>query len=116
MKHNKFFKNLIAKKPHEALLDLVNKLTYEYKKEGEFLFRYGDRGTTFYVILEGIVGVNVPIDEEKSTLEKEVHQMVKGQSFGELALIYDIPRAASIQAKTDCHFAVLEKECYAAIL
>jgi len=53
---------------------------------------------------------------EETALEKEVAQMEKGQSFGELALIYDTPRSASIQAKTDCHFAVLEKEDYAAIL
>ena len=120
LKENKFFKNLVEKKPLDAVLDLVNKLTYEFKQEGEYVFRHGDRGTTFYVILEGIVGVNVPFvvddEEEETELEKEVSQMVKGQSFGELALIFDQPRAASIQAKTDCHFAVLEKQSYAEIL
>ena len=120
LKENKFFRNLVEKKPLDAVLDLVNKLTYEFKQEGEFVFRHGEKGTTFYVILDGIVGVNVPIvDDEETDLEKperEVAQMIKGQSFGELALIYDQPRAASIQAKTDCHFAVLEKQSYAEIL
>ena len=118
LKENKFFRNLVEKKPLDAVLDLVNKLTYEFKQEGEFVFRHGERGTTFYVILDGLVGVNVPIvvDEEETDLEKEVGQMFKGQSFGELALIYDQPRAASIQAKTDCHLAVLEKQSYAEIL
>ena len=120
LKDNNFFKNLVEKKPLDAVLNLVNKLTYEFKQEGEFVFRHGEKGTTFYVILDGIVGVNVPIvDDEETDLEKperEVAQMIKGQSFGELALIYDQPRAASIQAKTDCHFAVLEKQSYAEIL
>ena len=56
------------------------------------------------------------VDDEPTAMEKEVAQIIKGQSFGELSLIYDQPRAASIQAKTDCHFAVLEKDAYAAIL
>lgn len=36
--------------------------------------------------------------------------LLKGQSFGELALIDDKPRGASILCKTDCYFAVLSKE------
>ena len=35
-----------------------------------------------------------------------------GSSFGELALISSKPRAATIRCKTDCYFAVLEKEDY----
>ena len=42
LKENKFLKSLIDKKPLDALLDLVSKLTYEYKEEGEYIFRYGD--------------------------------------------------------------------------
>ena len=119
LKENNFFKNLVEKKPLDAVLDLMGRLTYEYKREGEFLFRHGERGTTFYIILEGTVGVNAPVrvgDNEFTKLEKEVSEMHKGQSFGELALIYDQPRSVSIQAKTDCHFAVLEKQSYSKIL
>ena len=50
------------------------------------------------------------------TLETEVGEIHSGQSFGELALSYDQPRAASIFAKTDCHFGVLGKEDYAFLL
>ena len=37
-------------------------------------------------------------------------------SFGELALISNKPRAATIRAKSDCHFAVLGKDDYQKIL
>ena len=46
----------------------------------------------------------------------EVVQNGAGSSFGELALIHRRPRAASIKAKTDCTFAIINKATYQKIL
>jgi CRP-like cAMP-binding protein len=46
----------------------------------------------------------------------QVASLETGKSFGEKALINDAPRAASIQAVTDCHFAVLKKDGYLKVL
>lgn len=35
-----------------------------------------------------------------------------GESFGELALLYNAPRAASIRAKTDCTCFALDRACF----
>jgi cAMP-dependent protein kinase regulator len=35
-----------------------------------------------------------------------------GESFGELALLYNAPRAASIQAKTDCLLWALDRQTF----
>lgn len=35
-----------------------------------------------------------------------------GESFGELALLYTTPRAASIKAKTECVLFSLDRECF----
>jgi cAMP-dependent protein kinase regulator len=35
-----------------------------------------------------------------------------GEAFGELALLYNAPRAASIKAKTDCILFSLDRECF----
>lgn len=35
-----------------------------------------------------------------------------GDSFGELALLNDGPRSATIKCMVDCHFAVLDKKNY----
>jgi CRP-like cAMP-binding protein len=63
-------------------------------------------------------------DQEKKYLDKieeyeknydwliDVIILESGKSFGERSLIEDKPRAASIQAITDCHFAVLKKDAY----
>ena len=47
---------------------------------------------------------------------KEVAKLQTGSSFGELALINNEPRKATIMCLTDCHFAVLEKKDYVKIL
>jgi cAMP-dependent protein kinase regulator/cGMP-dependent protein kinase 2 len=39
-----------------------------------------------------------------------------GKSFGELALISNKPRAATIRCLKDCHFAVIEKQNYEKVL
>lgn len=37
---------------------------------------------------------------------------MSGKSFGELALITNKPRAATIKCLTECHFAVMNKINY----
>lgn len=39
-----------------------------------------------------------------------------GEAFGELALLYNAPRAASIKAKTDCVLWSLDRECFNVIV
>ena len=46
----------------------------------------------------------------------KVNQLKAGMAFGELALINDAPRLATIVCETDCSFAVLNKTDYKAIL
>lgn len=46
----------------------------------------------------------------------EVAIQETGKSFGERALIEDVPRAATVQALTDCYFAVLNKDAYLRVL
>lgn len=69
-------------------------------------------GTKFYVILEGLCAVL--IEEQGKT--KEVRMLGRGDSFGELGIIDDKPRAATVQCREPTHFAVLEKTDYARTL
>ena len=46
----------------------------------------------------------------------EVKLMTPGQSFGELALINDVPRAATIKCNQECYFATIQREEYEKVL
>jgi hypothetical protein len=46
----------------------------------------------------------------------DVVKLCSGKSFGELALINDAPRAATIQCVTNCLFATLGRKDYQKIL
>ena len=46
----------------------------------------------------------------------DVARLKEGMGFGELALMNDAPRSATIRSITDVHFATLEKEDFKLVL
>ena len=68
----------------------------------------GDEGDNFYVIDSGEVEVYVN--------NRMVLNISEGGSFGELALIYGIPRAATVKAKTDVKLWGIDRMSYRRIL
>ncbi|XP_015752967.1 PREDICTED: cAMP-dependent protein kinase type I-alpha regulatory subunit-like isoform X2 [Acropora digitifera] len=75
---------------------------------GETVIQQGDEGDNFYIIDSGEVDVFVS-DEYVSTIGE-------GGSFGELALIYGTPRAATLKAKTDVKLWAIDGSTYRRIL
>lgn len=104
-------------------------MTYLFSNKGSILFALGSIGDTFYIILKGSVEiwVNLPrvIEETKpdGTIETRtemvlthVRTLFAGSSFGELALMENKPRAATIICSDECHFGVLDKSSFDHIL
>ena len=70
---------------------------FEHKVEaGEKVIEQGDDGDNFYIIDSGIYDVLVKMD----TGQKKVHTFEHKGSFGELALMYNMPRSATVLAQT----------------
>ena len=91
-------------------------ITYEHYKENEYIFRAGDIGDKFYILLQGEASVLVPEKTEGNALFKEIFVYRDGGSFGDLALTEGKTRAATIKTKKRCHLAVLDKNSYQRIL
>jgi CRP-like cAMP-binding protein len=73
--------------------------------KGEVLIHKGDTGMALYILQEGLLDVYV----SGEISEGPDLRIRPGDSFGELALLYDTPRAATISAVRDCTVWVLER-------
>jgi CRP-like cAMP-binding protein len=68
---------------------------------GQFVFKAGDPGEAMYIVNEG----EVEIQDGLAVLETAG----PGSIFGELALIDDEPRSATVVAKTDCRLVAVDR-------
>jgi len=83
-------------------------------KKGEYVVKEGERGDTFYFIESGEAVAT------KSTGQGQAPQVVynykPGDYFGELALLKDTPRAASIVAETDLELVSMDRFSFKRLL
>lgn len=99
----------------EKRLDLCRIMGHLKVAADTRIFRQGDPGTDFYVILHG--SVNVLIKDPVTGVDNVVATLYGGDSFGELALLQEgNRRAASIVARDDCEFLTIGREDYNGIL
>ncbi|MBT9546070.1 MAG: nitric oxide synthase oxygenase [Candidatus Sericytochromatia bacterium] len=77
-------------------------------KAGEIVFHQGDPGKDFYVIMTGSVGV---YQEHEGALTLKV-KLGAGQCFGELALIGQKPRQATVIASEACELLRIDGQYF----
>jgi cAMP-dependent protein kinase regulator len=77
---------------------------------GTTIIKEGDVGESFYILESGEAEVY------KRGIEKPVNRYKKGDYFGELALLNDAPRAASIVSTTEVKVATLGKNGFQRLL
>lgn len=75
---------------------------------GDTIIREGEAGDTFYLLLDG--------EAEAVKGGKVVMKYSRGSYFGELALLKNQPRAATVTAKTDCKVAYMDRRSFKRLL
>ena len=89
----------------QRLCDAMVRVTV---KEGDSIIAQGDVGDYFYIIESGKFSILVD-DEPVSELES-------GRSFGELALMFGAPRAATVRAVSDSVVYALDRKTFRLVL
>ncbi|KAL1923625.1 uncharacterized protein VTP21DRAFT_8605 [Calcarisporiella thermophila] len=105
--NNFLFKNL----DEEQHRDVVNAMTEKRFKAGDEVIRQGAVGDFFYIVETGTLEVYI----DKGAPQK-VAEYGPGGSFGELALMYNAPRAATVVATSDCVLWALDRVTFRRIL
>jgi MFS family permease len=85
---------------------LAGRMSRRQVNAGETVCRKGDRGDAFYVVGAGQVEVTADSGPPRSLGE--------GEFFGEIALLRDVPRTATVVAKTDAELYELAGEDFVA--
>ena len=99
---------------HYELGQICDAVNSAKAKKGEYIIKQGEKGDKFYILDEGeayAAKVFNPGEEEQN-----VKDYKKGDYFGELALLRDEPRAASVIAKTDCKLITLDRLAFKRLL
>jgi cGMP-dependent protein kinase len=74
----------------------------------------GERGDTFYIVQEGVL--EVLVNSDNSTELTLATRLRCGDSFGELALLYNTPRKATVRALRECSLWYLTRPQFCAVM
>ena len=110
----KVFENIARSIEHQNICSSITLVTC---KPNDIVIRQGDQGDCLYYILHGLVTIQLSIQidtgiQDKNQIvivEKNIGELRDGEIFGELALLYNIPRTASVIALTDTSLIKIDK-------
>jgi CRP-like cAMP-binding protein len=80
---------------------------------GHDVIKKGEQGHTFYIVHEGLL--EVLIADTQTDVRHTVRLRI-GDSFGELALLYNCPRKATVRSLRPCELWVLERSQFRQIM
>lgn len=81
-KDNPFFQKYGKENGEKWLTLIYNAMKYESIKQNNYVIRYGEFGTTFYIILKGKVEVRIPVEmKEEFTFRELLVYIFKNYEF-----------------------------------
>jgi CRP-like cAMP-binding protein len=95
----------LSKKELEEVAHIADELDLP---NGKLMAEEGDRGREFFVLLEG--------EADVTKGDQSINTMREGDFFGEIALVTQMPRTASVTATTDVRVLVITERDFGALL
>lgn len=89
---------LLSLLPEQEFTQMLSVFSVVRVRPDTWILRQGDRGRSFYVLARGTIEVSTERDGE----EVKLAQPSEGTIFGEMVLLSDAPRTASVRAVSDC--------------
>lgn len=83
----------LNRRDQDAVLTRLKHATF---RNNEYIVRQGEEGDRFYIITHGEAVITET--DPMTKVQKELTRLYAGHTFGEMSLIYDEPRSASVQA------------------
>jgi CRP-like cAMP-binding protein len=93
---------LFAQVPPEMLEQLISRMALVELAPGDTVFREGDAGDSMFVIGDGEVTVHAG--------DHELARLSAGAFFGEIALVTDLPRSATVRAISRVELLAIDRE------
>ncbi len=109
LKNTFLFKGL----PDDALAAVAQKARIRQLAEGDVLMRHGDRGDSLFVINEGWFKI---VAEGPNGDELIINKTGPGETLGEMALVDEAPRSATVIAISNAKVLELRKDAFYEIL
>lgn len=95
---------IFASLPPPTLEPLARALALEVVPAGDDVISQGEDGDRLYVITEGEVEVIAD--------GAFVTTLGRGDVFGEIALLYDVPRTATVRTRSEAHLYTLDRDTF----
>jgi len=104
---------LFSELDNEALTQIAGLLRPEPAAAGSDIVRLGDQGDKFYLIVSGELDVLVRDDAGE---ERRLATLGSADYFGEMGLLRDVPRMATVRATTNAQLLVLSRDALGGLL
>jgi ATP-binding cassette subfamily B protein len=95
------------------LEELSASFVTERHPEDRLVIQQGDPGDKFYILVRGTVEV---LKTGADGAEERVAVLEDGDFFGEIALLKDTPRTATVRTMSQCVFLTLQREQFTSLL
>jgi hypothetical protein len=111
--HNEWLARAFPHLPAQLLIETTNRLEPVRVAAGETVVRQGQPADRFYIIARGDLDV---VREHDARGEITLATLRPGQFFGEIGLLTDSPRTASVRARGPAELLALDRQHFEALV